>query len=604
MSKEENNDANLAQLPGHAVRMRLFDADDQSVLYVNSFPQGHQLTCEITNISERDIVIDAIQGEPSEDLYHFAIRFRRGVFDPNTTGDFNLNGMVQEGWQVSAPIPSADGLTLYFLHTGSGEKILKGKSINIGLGNTQASVRAGARTTRAELKFNNLRYEGENERILWGIRLHLLNIINHLGHRNSPLRVEWVTPHQVLNNGTAQTLELQIINTSQDETLDFDGKTAFVFSFHTNSNDPSQKLVNDPKNINFYLKNPTENDNSVGFGASAEERVLNTAVEGMVTKLLPKEVISIWIRLNTTEPAGVANLMVRQENLVGYWDHTFVLPIVKSPLVLENTHVGIGKISPQLTLDVKNGGTIGTSHLVNNNHHNKDNIGNKINVGYHPAHPKKEEADLLFSGMQIKVEESTDQKGNRTTIGFNTWENNVSYSREVMQVNGNGNVGIGTSNPTHKLDVTGDINVSGKVKENGNDLLPKGSIIMWSGAEVPAGWVLCDGKNDTPNLVDRFIMGGKAQKFDDKDTKRVSGNNKMTLERKHLPDHTHEMRFNIHPAATGNKVRTWTLWQSAIGNKTSDRDFYTKGINGGNGANPASFDNRPAYYTLAFIMKK
>ncbi len=39
--------------------------------------------------------------------------------------------------------------------------------------------------------------------------------------------------------------------------------------------------------------------------------------------------------------------------------------------------------------------------------------------------------------------------------------------------------------------------------------LPKGFIGMWSGsiATIPTGWVLCDGLNNTPNLVDRFVVG-------------------------------------------------------------------------------------------------
>ncbi|MBI4688573.1 MAG: tail fiber protein [Nitrospirae bacterium] len=39
--------------------------------------------------------------------------------------------------------------------------------------------------------------------------------------------------------------------------------------------------------------------------------------------------------------------------------------------------------------------------------------------------------------------------------------------------------------------------------------VPKGGIIMWSGAitDIPAGWALCDGSNGTPNLRDRFVVG-------------------------------------------------------------------------------------------------
>lgn len=37
----------------------------------------------------------------------------------------------------------------------------------------------------------------------------------------------------------------------------------------------------------------------------------------------------------------------------------------------------------------------------------------------------------------------------------------------------------------------------------------KGMIITWNGsvASIPAGWVLCDGNNDTPDLTDKFIQG-------------------------------------------------------------------------------------------------
>lgn len=37
--------------------------------------------------------------------------------------------------------------------------------------------------------------------------------------------------------------------------------------------------------------------------------------------------------------------------------------------------------------------------------------------------------------------------------------------------------------------------------------IPTGLIAMWSGTEVPRGWVLCDGQNNTPDLSDKFIIG-------------------------------------------------------------------------------------------------
>ncbi|PXX59077.1 Phage Tail Collar Domain [Pseudomonas sp. LAMO17WK12:I10] len=39
-------------------------------------------------------------------------------------------------------------------------------------------------------------------------------------------------------------------------------------------------------------------------------------------------------------------------------------------------------------------------------------------------------------------------------------------------------------------------------------ILPSGMIMMFHGANIPQGWVLCDGANGTPDLRDRFILGG------------------------------------------------------------------------------------------------
>jgi hypothetical protein len=47
------------------------------------------------------------------------------------------------------------------------------------------------------------------------------------------------------------------------------------------------------------------------------------------------------------------------------------------------------------------------------------------------------------------------------------------------------------------------------IKKNGSELLPSGLISMWFGTlgSIPAGWVLCDGTNSTPDLRNRFVLG-------------------------------------------------------------------------------------------------
>jgi hypothetical protein len=68
-------------------------------------------------------------------------------------------------------------------------------------------------------------------------------------------------------------------------------------------------------------------------------------------------------------------------------------------------------------------------------------------------------------------------------------------------------------------------------------MLPAGVITMWSGSilTIPAGWVLCDGTNATPDLRNRFIVGAG----DDYSVADNGGEAHSTLTTAELPGHTH-----------------------------------------------------------------
>ena len=94
----------------------------------------------------------------------------------------------------------------------------------------------------------------------------------------------------------------------------------------------------------------------------------------------------------------------------------------------------------------------------------------------------------------------------------------------LMRLTSAGAVGIGTTNPGAKLEVAGQIKMTGGSPGAGKVLtsdatgvatwgtpstVPSGVIVMWSGsvASIPAGWALCNGASGTPDLRDRFIIG-------------------------------------------------------------------------------------------------
>lgn len=57
--------------------------------------------------------------------------------------------------------------------------------------------------------------------------------------------------------------------------------------------------------------------------------------------------------------------------------------------------------------------------------------------------------------------------------------------------------------------VANSISVGGQTISSFDQILPQGTIVMWSGelASIPTGWALCDGTNGTPDLRSRFIFG-------------------------------------------------------------------------------------------------
>lgn len=61
------------------------------------------------------------------------------------------------------------------------------------------------------------------------------------------------------------------------------------------------------------------------------------------------------------------------------------------------------------------------------------------------------------------------------------------------------NLKVSGTSQLNNLQVTGDTQLN-TLTVNSLNLLPHGTIILWSGSKAPSGWSLCDGTNGTPNL--------------------------------------------------------------------------------------------------------
>lgn len=147
-----------------------------------------------------------------------------------------------------------------------------------------------------------------------------------------------------------------------------------------------------------------------------------------------------------------------------------------------------------------------------------------------------------------------------------------------------------------------------------------GIIVMWSGniEDLPDGWVLCDGRNGTPDLRDRFILGADGTDIGD-----TGGSHTKTIAIDNLPPHSHTFTTNNdgkHRHIGRSKAFSmsanpngWHVLRRAVSEDSYDGTSNIIHSDDGNHTHSGTTDTtgkgeaidiRPKYYKLAFIMYK
>jgi len=232
-------------------------------------------------------------------------------------------------------------------------------------------------------------------------------------------------------------------------------------------------------------------------------------------------------------------------------------------------------------------------------------------------------------------------------------DNGVEVTKSSIQ----GNVGFGTVTPQSTIDAIGTIratdSISGK-RIYGEGTVPAGTIVMWSGtiATIPSGWALCNGSSASiPNLSGKFIVGYNSANPEYQTPGNQGGEDRHILKISELPPHqftgnTDVDGYHQHKVVVGESKRVSSSNNNGAtvgfsnGDAAGDDVIATTGVRNGMGfgnndlaqtfvmnfgTDPAvddhtiamhqhhyttpimgsgvAFENRPAYYVLAYIIK-
>jgi len=140
--------------------------------------------------------------------------------------------------------------------------------------------------------------------------------------------------------------------------------------------------------------------------------------------------------------------------------------------------------------------------------------------------------------------------------------------------------------------------------------LPSGTIVLWSGSigSIPAGWVLCNGSNGTPDLRNRFVVGAGSTYAVD-----ATGGSADAIVVSHThtatsavtdPGHTHVIRTDAGGGGGGaGRFVNGSTGGTSVDSTNSATTGVTVATTVNSAGNSGTNANLPPYYALCYIQK-
>lgn len=391
------NDSNTLTAPvqttfraSYPLNFYAHDGNDQSVLYITDNPVGQNLVITITNQTSTPYFIPApTSTTPSKNSHQLELRFR-----PNTikASKEQVISIMEPGWSIVLFNHSNGIQSLYIQYNAAIDWAANG-SHTFTIQGIGVMGSLGARSTRVEMVYSNLKSSIKSQ-ALSGSRSEIMQIVNHEGSSATPFYFGISGSNKVLNNGVSENditiiignktdsdLPLNIASPTSTFAIAFDGGDASATPWALATADQlsgmgtpivtptgwsvTKDTQGDLPTWILSLENTSSGQSETGAGKDGS----GATVKGSISADTPIKIT--FPGLVTNHPNGLTNLTLRYKNVPNYWDNHLITKLEKSPLIIDDTRVGLGTKQPTTNLDVN--GSISLKSSLN--------IGRNLQVG-------------------------------------------------------------------------------------------------------------------------------------------------------------------------------------------------------------------------------
>lgn len=487
LTRERDRTANFTYKTTYPIDFSLLDDGLPNLLYISDALIPQTFSVQVSNRSDHTIYLSS--KAPASGAPHFRLRFAANTFSvpPVQEGateqpaNLTFNADSAPSWKADPPVVEDDGkLAVNLYYTGASVLGFPvGSPLSFRFAYYSANGSGGARSISVELSYQDLSYddpsttdvvEGDIQGNIVGQRAIPVDIVNQRGKKNIPLRVGFVGINRILNDGSDNELTVRIWNELANDALGFrieseantdasSESTTKYTMFTLTFDDPAGEVwdLTSQSKLGNITVNPAANSTTqIAINKDELGGRPRFEIRPLVSELAPDGYLEFQIKgIQSDTPSGFANIYLSYEDVPGYWDGSWVLPVEKTPIsVFGNAaarNVGIGclpeekyKLSVAGRVRARGGLTLG-----------------ELSTG---AHPGPELLYLRKGNVRLDDWQHLGWGTARTKItgAYNYLRLSVNHKSRLF-INTQGRIGIGTDTPQHQLDVKGGIAASGEL---------------------------------------------------------------------------------------------------------------------------------------------